>query len=97
MSVVKFKDRGAPSPDEMFDAFWKEYPKRIAKGQARMAWSKACKVADPNEIVLGALRFAEHTKKLGTEMQYIPYPATWLNGERWDDELWDEGSDWGDF
>jgi hypothetical protein len=24
---------------------------------------------------------------MGTERQFIPHPATWLNGERWEDEL----------
>jgi hypothetical protein len=24
---------------------------------------------------------------MGTEKQYIPHPSTWLNGERWEDDL----------
>lgn len=97
MSVVDFKKPTPPSPDELFNAFWNAYPKRVGKGHARRAFVNACKIADPNTIVLGAMRFADHVKSEGTEMQYVPYPATWLNGERWDDELWQSESNWGDW
>lgn len=94
MTVVKLHQQ--PKPEELFDAFWNAYPKRVSKGYARRAFANACKIADPNTIVLGAMRFADHVRNEGTAMQYIPYPATWLNGERWDDELWQSESDWGD-
>lgn len=96
MTILTFKSRGLPSTDEMFDAFWNAYPKRVGKGQARKAFAAACKIADPNEIVHGALRFSDHVKNEGTQMRYVPHPSTWLNGERWEDELWQNESSWGD-
>ena len=31
----------------------------------------------------------DHVKASGTDLQYVPYPATWLRGEQWDDDLTD--------
>ena len=33
-----------------------------------------------------AIDFADRCRKAGTEQRFIPHPATWFNGERWDDE-----------
>ena len=41
-------------------------------------------------ILSGLNRYIEYWKSKGTEQQYIPYPATWLNGEKWNDEVVDE-------
>tara|TARA_R110002167_G_scaffold98588_2_gene259179 strand:+ start:1653 stop:2006 length:354 start_codon:yes stop_codon:yes gene_type:complete len=68
-----------------FDAFWSVYPRKVAKGHARKAFAKACKLADPSEIVGAAGKFAYAMQD--TEKQYVPHPTTWLNGERWDDDL----------
>ena len=31
----------------------------------------------------------DHVKASGTDLQYVPYPATWLRAEQWDDDLTD--------
>ena len=71
-----------------FDLFWAAYPKKKAKQDARKAFAK---VDVPLTVLLDAL--SEH-KKSGEWMKgggkYIPYPATWLNGQRWEDELTSE-------
>lgn len=68
-----------------FDSFWAAYPKKKAKQDARKAFAK---VDVPLTVLLDAL--SEH-KKSGEWMKdggkYIPYPATWLNGQRWEDEM----------
>ena len=71
-----------------FDEFWAAYPRRIAKGDARKAWERASRL-DPEllEKCLKALvwqRVSEQWTKDGG--QFIPYPATWLRAERWEDE-----------
>ena len=68
-----------------FDAFWSAYPRKIAKGHARKAFEKACKLADPAEIIAAVGKFAYAMQD--TEKQYIPHPTTWLNGERWEDDM----------
>lgn len=67
----------------LFDAFWQAYPRRTAKADARKAWAKACTKADPDAIVEGARRYAADPNLPPAE--YVPHPATWLNGERWAD------------
>lgn len=72
-----------------FDEFWEVYPKRTAKGQARKAWAKAFLLDHPKEIIAAAKRYAKAQE--GKDKQFIPYPATWLNAERWRDEFYEEG------
>lgn len=68
-----------------FDQFWDLYPRREGKGKARESFAKAAKKKPAPEIV-AALR--ERLPALrAKERQYIPLPATWLNQERWDDEV----------
>ncbi|MFI8254117.1 hypothetical protein [Streptomyces filamentosus] len=78
-----------PAPDllEGFDEFWAAYPRRIAKAPARAAWTKAIKRgAKPTDITAAAARAAAQWRSQNTETKFIPHPATWLNGERYDDE-----------
>lgn len=74
--------------DPEFVTFWAAYPRKVGKGQARKAWRSAviARRVDRKEIITAAERFAAHCRQRGTEAQYIPHPATWLNGERYHDE-----------
>jgi hypothetical protein len=70
----------------VFESFWTIYPRKIARKYAQDAWKKipAYKHLD----VLNALKnHVTSWKQKGTEKQFIPYPATWLNGARWEDEI----------
>ena len=69
----------------MFEAFWAAYPRRVGKGAARAAFCKACRKARPEAII--AAITAQVEAGCFKDMTYTPYPATWLNGERWDDEI----------
>jgi hypothetical protein len=70
--------------DPDWSAFWAAYPRRVGKGQARRAWAKAIRTADPADIITGAERYAE--QRAGQDAQFTAHPATWLNGERWTDQ-----------
>ena len=74
--------------EEAFDQFWKAYPRREAKGEARKAWAQAQKKPDwPGlEPVLAAIHKARDRRQW-QDRQYIPLPATWLRAERWGDEI----------
>ena len=63
------------------------YPRKVGKGHARLAFKKACEKEDPIKILLAVKEFAEVIE--GKEKQFIPHPTTWLNGERWDDDIED--------
>lgn len=76
-----------PNNTPVFQAFWQAYPRRIGKGAARTAFKKALKFSTAEEIIQGAIAYASHCEEMGTEKQYVPHPSTWLNGERWEDDL----------
>jgi DNA-binding transcriptional regulator YhcF (GntR family) len=76
-----------PLDTPFFLAFWQAYPRRIGKGDARAAFTKAATRNDPNLIVQAALAYAKHVAEAGTEQKFIPHASTWLNGERWEDDL----------
>lgn len=71
-----------------FDVFYTAYPKHKAKDSAIKAWKKLNPEASLLQTILRAIEVAKDTdswkKDNGT---YIPLPATWLNGKRWEDEV----------
>lgn len=79
-------DTTSRGDDAGFEDFWKAYPRRVAKGQARTAWRAAVKVRAPSIIIAGAMRYAaDPNLPTGADVQFIPHPATWLRAERWGD------------
>jgi hypothetical protein len=70
---------------ELFTSFYAAYPRKIAVGHARKAFFRAAKTYDPTLIVLAAEQFALATAQ--TEKRFIPHPTTWLNGERYLDDV----------
>jgi hypothetical protein len=70
------------SKEQQFEAFWKSYPRRVAKGAARKAFDKAIKKTTL-ENMLKAI--TEYVAKKPEKIDF-KHPATWLNGECWDDE-----------
>lgn len=67
-----------------FSDFWLLYPRRVAKKDALKAWARMT----PNQQ-MAALTACVNWRRVwaNKDIDYLPYPATWLNGERWDDEL----------
>ena len=91
--------KGKPIPDnntpgetnnnlyERFEIFWAIYPKKKSKQAALTAWKKL----KPDEAFKQKIIAAVQKQKQWPEWQkdngqYIPYPATWLNQRRWEDE-----------
>ena len=68
---------------DLFDLFWSLYPRKVAKGAARRAWTAAVRRTTADRIV-AVLRVYPFDL---SRPKYIPHPATWLNGERYDDDL----------
>jgi hypothetical protein len=69
-----------------FINFYNSYPRKEGKGQARRAFNTAKKKVSLEKM----LASLEKHKKKWQDPKYIPLPATWLNGERWDDEIKDK-------
>jgi uncharacterized protein YdaU (DUF1376 family) len=70
-----------------FDRFWQAYPRKEAKPTAAKGFARL----KPDEPLLAVMlaavdrqsRSEQWTKDGG---QFIPLPATWINGRRWEDE-----------
>lgn len=71
-----------------FEQFWKQYPRKVAKGDARKAWDQTARIRPPLTLLLAAVEaHKQQDQWLKDGGQFIPYPATWLRAERWSDEL----------
>jgi len=82
----EIKEKEKPQKTE-FDIFWDEYPRREGKGAARKSFEKAIKKTTL-DVLLEAVRKQKQSDQWTKDNgQYIPHPATWLNQERWEDEL----------
>lgn len=71
--------------DERFTQFWQAYPHKVGKQDAIKAFAKV-------DVDIGVLLTALEKQKNSEQWQkdggkFIPHPATWLNGKRWEDEL----------
>ena len=71
-----------------FVQFWQAYPKKKAKADAIKAWNKISHQNGLVEQILSAVRVQSQSEDWIKEKgKYIPLPASWLNGKRWEDEL----------
>lgn len=70
--------------DGDFEAWWKEVPRKVGKGQARKAHKLALKKAAPEVLLAGIKAYA--ATRSSEDERYTAHPATWLAGERWLDE-----------
>lgn len=69
-----------------FDEFWAVYPRKEGKGHARKAFPKAVKKIGWDALLSAVHEYRDWCQRSGEEKRFIPHPATWLNGERWNDE-----------
>ena len=84
---TKNKKQEQEQKQTAFARFWAAYPRKVSKETARKAFERI----DPDEDLLNVMLEAIEKQKLSPQWQedggkYIPHPATWLNGKRWEDE-----------
>lgn len=74
--------------EKQFDKFWQAYPKKVSKKEAQKSWKKINPSLKLFEKILKALEMVKQTEQWKKDNgKYVPYPATWLNQERWTDEI----------
>jgi hypothetical protein len=74
-----------------FNDFWKIYPRKENKKKAYSIWERMRLDAKADSIINDViLRIEKHEP--WKDKQYIPHATTYLNGERWEDEI-REGQD----
>ena len=86
--IPPISPKGKTDCSDLFNRFWTAYPKHIAKQSAVKAFEKL----KPDEKLLEAMLKAIEMQKESKQWEkdggaFIPYPATWLNQRRWEDEL----------
>jgi len=74
---------------EDFEKFWKAVPTKIGKGEAWKAWRAALKRGATVEAIMAGLgTFQRYEAQRSGQAGYRPlHPATWLNQDRWNDEI----------
>ncbi|OAJ35334.1 helix-turn-helix domain-containing protein [Piscirickettsia salmonis] len=68
-----------------FDEFWKAYPIKKDKRRARNIWVKK-KLDDIGDEIISHVKQAKINDQ-GWIDGFVPHPSTYLNGERWNDEI----------
>lgn len=74
--------------EQRFEKFWEAYPKKVAKKAVLQKW-KNLKVNDAlfESIMKGLESWKQSQQWMKNGGQYIPNPTTFLNQERWNDEV----------
>lgn len=95
------KSRKAPSTQEeeeeeeeveAFKTFWSSYPRKVAKAKAVKAWAKLSPSKELRQTIMAALEVHKKSPDwLKDGVRFIPHPASWINGRRWEDEVSNNG------
>lgn len=73
--------------EQAFNEFWSAYPKKVNKKGCFKSFIKIKNLKDEMPLIIAALeRFKKSKEWLKDGGQYIPYPTTFINQERWKDE-----------
>jgi uncharacterized protein YdaU (DUF1376 family) len=72
-----------PEGVEWFEEFWKTYPRKAKKPDGLKAFGKALTRATFTDIMAGLRKHL--TCDQWQDPTKIPYPASWLNGDQWND------------
>lgn len=79
------KTPSSADADGVFEAWWKLYPKKVGKADARKVWDRKIRKSTPEAITAGLRRWLPIWRD--TDPQFIPYPSTWLQRGSWEDDL----------
>lgn len=82
--VVKSSVGISPKCDALFNEFWDVYPKKVDKKKAQTAFLRLSNIKKEMALQDVKLR-SKSTDWIKDNGKYIPYPSTYINGERWND------------
>lgn len=66
---------------DLFETFWKEYPRKDDRGSAERAFKSALNRAKFEDILAGAIRYREDPSR---EDQFTKLGGTWLRADAWE-------------
>lgn len=75
-----------PDLDAEFEQWWQHVPRKKSKGDARKAFRAARKRVPLQVLVDGMDASVAQWQREGRPADKVPYPATWLRGEGWEDQ-----------
>ena len=75
----------ASSIHQAFDTFWKAYPRKTSKANALKAFPKALDKVTLDKMLSAITEQKKQTQWKKDGYAFVPHPASWLNGERWND------------
>ena len=71
-----------------WDRFWAIYPRKVDKAKAIRAWNRLKADRKLMQIMSAALKAQRESEEWRRDNgRAIPYPSTWLNNRRWEDEV----------
>lgn len=73
--------------NDYFEKFWKDYPKKRDKANAKKAFDKLNVDEALFDKIINALKIDIKSDQWFEENgKFIPYPSTWLHSKRWEDD-----------
>ncbi|MGN0163166.1 MAG: hypothetical protein ACI4EA_06240 [Candidatus Ornithomonoglobus sp.] len=73
---------------EWFNEFWAAYPRKVGKLNTVKAWKKLKPDKETFAVIMSGLEKQKQREDWRRDGgRYIPYPETWINGKRWEDEI----------
>ena len=69
-----------------FNDFYNQYPRKMACKDAEKAWNRLTPIQQA-ECLEAMPNYLKYWKIKETAKDFIPYPATFLNQERWTDDI----------
>lgn len=82
-------DRGSDGEradqEKLFRAFWTKYPRKEGRKKAREKWMRMKPDSELYARIMAGLEM--HIRSEQWRRGVIPHAATWLNGERWEDDI----------
>lgn len=84
---VKNTNEKKENNNELFDEFWEAYPRKVGRASALKAFEKT-----EQALAVAGARRLKYDPNL-PDVQFIPYPSTWLNRRGWEDDPYPERTD----
>lgn len=84
---VSTKEKVLTFEETAFNEFWSAYPKKVNKKGCYKSFIKIKNLKEEMQAIMEALeRFKASKGWLKDNGQFVPYPVTFINQERWKDE-----------
>ncbi|HEX5422482.1 MAG TPA: hypothetical protein VFW94_02960 [Candidatus Acidoferrales bacterium] len=81
-------DDRATAENDFDTKFWPAYPRKVGKANAEKAWRKLHPDPETVKDIVAAIAVQRESDQWCRDGgQFIPHPATWLNGKRWRDDV----------